>query len=58
MVKVKMVCPTCGSENVYCDAWASWDVDTQQWVVADTFDAGWCNECDGEQRHLNEVPIQ
>lgn len=53
---VRMVCSTCGSEDVYADAYAEWDVANQCWKVANTFDKGaHCGACDGETR-IDEVP--
>jgi hypothetical protein len=47
-MKVQKVCKTCGSDNVVIDAWASWDVDSQEWVLENVFDQDFCNDCDGE----------
>ena len=49
--KVKMVCSTCGSDDVRADAYASWNVDTQEWELSSTFDKGsYCLTCSGECR--------
>lgn len=58
--RIKMVCKECGSDDVLCDAYAVWDVDTQQWEVVNTFDKGaYCNECDGETRlEQEEVEVE
>lgn len=45
---VQVCCMTCGSQNVKRDAWASWDPDIQEWVLEQVFDAGHCDDCDGE----------
>lgn len=56
--RVKMVCSTCKSDEVLCDAYAEWDVDTQKWELQNTFDKGaFCAKCDGETR-LEEVEIE
>jgi hypothetical protein len=56
-MKIKMVCSTCQSEDVLCDAYASWDIPTQQWELSQTFDKGaYCNNCDGGCR-IDEVEI-
>jgi hypothetical protein len=47
MAKYKYVCSICGSENVLRDAWASWDLESQKWELASTFQAGFCQDCDG-----------
>jgi len=51
VIKLKQVCSTCGSEDVLCDAYASWDFDLQKWVLYQTYDKGaYCKNCDGECR--------
>lgn len=42
------VCSECGSENVLKDAWASFDSESQKWVLDQVFDQGFCKDCDGE----------
>jgi hypothetical protein len=55
--KVRMVCSHCGSEDVFTDAYARWDVKSQAWEIAQTFDKGaYCNHCDGETR-IEERPL-
>ena len=53
---VQVCCKTCGGQNVKRDAWASWDPDTQEWVLERVFDAGHCDDCDGETS-LTEEPL-
>lgn len=49
MVKVKKVCKYCGSDDVRKDAWAEWDEDKQEWVLADVYDSfNYCVKCEGE----------
>ena len=50
MKKVVMSCTHCGSTEVYRDAWAEWDVESQSWVLQDVFDYAYCCRCDGETR--------
>lgn len=54
--KIRIVCEHCGSENVRRDAWACWDVETQDWVLEHVMDDGYCGECDGKSS-LKEVPV-
>lgn len=54
-VKVRIICGTCGSENVSRDAWGDWDVATQRWVLRTVFDYAYCHACDCETR-LEERP--
>jgi hypothetical protein len=52
------VCYHCGSGDVLCDAYAAWDVDSQQWELSSTFDKGaFCNACDGETRIVSK-PVE
>lgn len=55
--RIAIVCGTCGSDEVSRDAWANWDVGTQQWVLGNIFDYGHCHRCDGERR-LIEVELK
>ena len=49
MDKTKPVCSTCKSDNVFVDAYVSWDVATETWQVENTFPkGGHCNDCGGE----------
>ena len=54
--KIRIVCGTCGSEDVSHDAWGDWDVATQRWKLRVVFDYAHCHACDGETR-LEEVPL-
>lgn len=53
---VTMVCETCGSDDVVRDAWAEWDVGSQEWVLRTVFDQAVCETCDGET-HIVERPV-
>ena len=54
---VQMVCRECGSPDVLVDAYGEWDIDKQDWIIANTFDKGaFCHECDGETR-IEAVPL-
>lgn len=57
MSKINIVCSFCGSSEVNRDAWAEWDVDTQQWVLGVVFDYGYCQACEGDSR-LKEIPYE
>lgn len=45
---IAILCRTCGSDHVSRDAWADWDIQTQQWVLGSVFDAGFCHRCERE----------
>jgi len=51
MSKIVFVCSKCGGENVFADAFCSWNVDEQEWEIASTFEKGAvCDDCDGPCR--------
>lgn len=54
--KLRMVCGTCGSDDVSRDAWDDWDVTTQDWVLRTVFDYAHCHACEGETR-IREIPV-
>lgn len=54
--EVRIVCATCGSEDVSRDAWGEWDVTAQDWVLRAVFDQAYCHHCDAETK-LDEVAL-
>lgn len=46
--RVTQNCTECGSTDVRIDAWASWNEETQEWELAETYDNPYCMECEGE----------
>jgi hypothetical protein len=54
--KVKMVCDHCGSEDVLADAWASWNIESQEWELSQTFDDKYCENCESSCK-VNEEPV-
>lgn len=54
---IKKVCKYCGSENVRADAWAEWNIDKQDWVLAEIYDNEYCNDCEGDS-HIIDVEIE
>lgn len=54
--RIKIICATCGSDDVQRDAWAEWDMDKQEWVLGTVFDAGHCEVCGGDTS-LAEVDV-
>lgn len=46
-IKKRMVCPECGTDDVWCNAQVFWDEDKQEWDLEDVWlYEGWCNRCD------------
>ena len=43
---IEIICAECGSDDVLRDAWAAWDADRQEWVLASVFDDGFCEACE------------
>lgn len=57
MTKIKIVCGTCGGDDVRRDATAEWDEDAQKWSLAGVQDQGYCEgKCDGAEVSLEEKP--
>ena len=54
--KIKVVCSYCGSEDVLADAYAKWDVGSQEYKLSSTFDSHTCEKCDGEC-HTKNIPL-
>ncbi len=52
---MKMVCATCGSDNVRRDADATWNVELQQWELCAVYDNATCEKCGGETV-IAEIP--
>ena len=46
-------CSSCGSADILRDAWACWDVDTQQWVLHSCYDEYRCETCDVQSKHVD-----
>lgn len=56
-MKQKPTCPHCGSDDILCDAIASWDMASQKWVLEDTYDSEYfCRACEAETKYPNWVP--
>ena len=44
----KPVCSHCGSDEVYRDACAAWNIETQQWELVTVYDNADCEQCQSE----------
>ena len=56
MIKVKLVCPYCGSESLVRDGPLYWDSEEQEWVSSGTvYDDITCNDCGEEFKAAAEV---
>lgn len=56
MTKRIMECRRCGGQNVRRDAWAEWDMDTQEWVLSNVFDEAACDDCE-QSTTIREVRV-
>ena len=54
---VDITCANCGGNNVLKDAYASWNVELQQWELSTVFDHTVCDDCDSTSSPI-ETPIQ
>ena len=43
--KVKVVCATCGSDDIVHQTYSAWDVELQEWVFSYMGDDVWCHDC-------------
>jgi len=56
MAKVTKHCHSCGSQDVWRDASATWDVDAQQWELNNVYDALFCEECEETTNTIVDKP--
>jgi hypothetical protein len=56
-VNEKAICRSCGNDDVTCDAWASWNVIKQEWVLHSTYDDTFCQKCETSQK-VDFVPAE
>lgn len=56
---IKIICSKCGSEDLLFDAYAYWDVNEQEFKLANTFPEGdvYCNGCDKHDISTREIKI-
>jgi len=54
--KITYICKVCGSENVVWDAYAKWNIHTQEMELHNTFDESICDDC-GETNCAVEMKI-
>lgn len=55
-MRITIICKTCGSKEVTRDAWAEWNEESQQWVLAAAYDYAYCHKCENDAR-LAEMPL-
>lgn len=55
MTRIIYACAECGSTNVLKDAYACWDVSTQDWVLSSTYDSNTCDDCGEHDISLVEI---
>lgn len=53
---LRMVCGTCGSDEVTRDAWAEWSVAAQGWGLGAVFEHAFCHRCQRATR-IVEAPL-
>jgi predicted RNA-binding Zn-ribbon protein involved in translation (DUF1610 family) len=44
--RVAFQCPSCGSFNVYGNAFTRWDTVAQEWIIESSEDTLRCEDCD------------
>ena len=55
--KTVKVCHNCGSDDIVKDAWASWNVEKQEWELEDFFDDTFCRACAQSYNWADERPV-
>ena len=48
-------CRYCNRENVSCDGTARYDKQANEWRLSGTFDGGYCDDCEEDQKFFNWV---
>lgn len=57
--KLKMRCPSCGSESIRKNAWAAGDDTNQRWELGGVYDHKTCIECEHEgDDHFDRIDIE
>lgn len=56
--KVNLVCRSCGSDNIVADAYARWDIQTQDWDLSSVLDNKICEDCGYEKDYCDEIPVE
>jgi hypothetical protein len=56
-VKIKYVCPECGSDEVSRDACVRWNVDSQAWEPTGIYDDAHCDACDSDLKYLDDIKV-
>lgn len=47
-------CPSCGSDQILCDAFAYWNHAQQEWELYSIYDGNvYCNDCGAEFSDMN-----
>lgn len=57
-IKEKPTCKKCGTDNIVFDSTATWDVEKQDYIHAETFDHVWCQECGYDGNYAEWVAIK
>jgi hypothetical protein len=55
--QTKPVCRYCHSVDVGCTGATVWAPSENAWVLAGTYDDGWCNACGEENKYFDWVPV-
>lgn len=57
-MKVKLICRSCGSDDIVSDAYARWNVQTQNWDLSAILDNKICENCEYEKNYCDEIPVE
>jgi len=56
-MKIKYICIQCGSDHVSRDASCRWNIETQQWEIANFTNFTFCHDCN-DNLIILELPIE
>ena len=57
LIKEKPTCRVCGSDDVFADATATWNINTQAYELVSALDSGHCITCESDTKYFNWIPI-
>ncbi len=57
MTCIRKSCINCGSTNIHFDAWAEWDEPAKQYLLSQTFEHCFCEDCETNSNDHKEEEI-
>jgi predicted RNA-binding Zn-ribbon protein involved in translation (DUF1610 family) len=57
VVRIELLCPSCGAADITRDACARWNAETGDWELSATYDTMTCDACGDETYECSEVDL-